>query len=132
MLLEELIDGTELTVPVLGATSLPVIEIIPPKNQEFDYENKYNGATQELCPPQHIDTPKQQEAQRLAELIHNQVGARHLSRTDIILDREGKMWVLELNTMPGLTDQSLFPKAAQSSGMSMPQLVQRLVDLVMA
>jgi D-alanine-D-alanine ligase len=127
-----LIDGTELTVPVLGATSLPVIEIIPPKNQEFDYENKYNGATQELCPPQHIDTPKQQEAQRLAELIHNQVGARHLSRTDIILDREGKMWVLELNTMPGLTDQSLFPKAAQSSGMSMPQLVQRLVDLVMA
>jgi D-alanine-D-alanine ligase len=132
MLLEELIEGTELTVPVLGTTSLPIIEIIPPKNQEFDYENKYNGATQELCPPKHIDGAKQQETQRLAELIHNQVGARHLSRTDIIMDREGKMWVLELNTMPGLTDQSLFPKAAQSSGMSMPQLVQKLVDLVMA
>jgi D-alanine-D-alanine ligase len=132
MLLEQLIDGTEITVPVLGSTALPVIEIIPPQNQEFDYENKYNGETQELCPPQHVDAAKQQEAQKLAETIHTQVGARHLSRTDIIIDREGKMWVLELNTIPGLTEQSLFPKAAAVAGINMQQLVQKFLDLVMS
>jgi D-alanine-D-alanine ligase len=130
MILEQLIEGTEITVPVLGESALPVIEIIPPKGEEFDYENKYNGATQELCPPLHVEDAKQQEAQRLSERIHKEVGARHLSRTDIILDREGKLWVLELNTMPGLTDQSLFPKAAHVAGMSMSQLVQKLLELV--
>jgi D-alanine-D-alanine ligase len=129
MILEELIEGTEITVPVLGSTALPVIEIIPPVGREFDYENKYNGATQEICPPQNVDATKQQEAQRLAERIHKEVGARHLSRTDIIIDNEGKMWVLELNTIPGLTEQSLFPKAAAVAGINMQQLVQKFLDL---
>jgi D-alanine-D-alanine ligase len=131
MLLEQLIDGTEITVPVIGSSALPVIEIIPPQNQEFDYENKYNGDTQELCPPQHVDAAKQEEAQRLTETIHAHIGARHLSRTDMIIDREGKIWVLELNTIPGLTEQSLFPKASAQAGISMQQLVQKFVDMVM-
>jgi D-alanine-D-alanine ligase len=130
MLLEELIVGTEITVPVLGPTALPVIEIIPPEGKEFDYDNKYNGETQELCPPQHVDATKQQEAQRLAEMMHKEVGARYLSRSDMIIDHEGKIWVLELNTMPGLTERSLFPKAAQVAGMDMPQLMQKFLDLV--
>jgi D-alanine-D-alanine ligase len=132
MLLEELIEGTEITVPILGNTALPVIEIIVPLGKEFDYVNKYNGETQEVCPPQHVDTAKQQEVQKLVELIHNQVGARHLSRTDIIIDRDGKPWVLELNTIPGLTEQSLFPKAAAAAGLNMQQLVQKFADLVVA
>jgi D-alanine-D-alanine ligase len=130
MLVEELIEGTEITIPVLGDQALPVIEIIPPVGKEFDYENKYNGATQELCPPQHVSTEKQQEAQRLSEQIHKAAGVRHLSRTDIIIDHEGKLWVLELNTIPGLTDQSLFPKAAAIAGINMQQLVQKFLDMV--
>jgi D-alanine-D-alanine ligase len=132
MILEQLIDGTEITVPVLGTTALPVIEIVPPQGMEFDYENKYNGETQEFCPPQNIDAAKQQEAQRLAERIHQEVGARHLSRTDIIIDNEGKMWVLELNTIPGLTDQSLFPKAAAVAGINMQQLVEQFLQLALS
>jgi D-alanine-D-alanine ligase len=130
MILEQLIDGTEITVPVLGETALPVIEIIPPQGKEFDYDNKYNGESQELCPPLHVDELKQQEAQRLVEKIHKEVGARHLSRTDIIIDHEGKMWVLELNTIPGLTEQSLFPKAAAVAGINMQQLVQQFLRMV--
>lgn len=131
MLLEELIEGIEITVPVLGNKALPVIEIIPPVGEEFDYENKYNGETQELCPPQHVSEQKQQEAQKLAEQIHAKIGVRHLSRTDIIVDKGSKLWVLELNTMPGMTNQSLVPKGAAVAGMNMPQLVQKLLDFVL-
>jgi D-alanine-D-alanine ligase len=131
MILEQLIEGTEITVPVLGDSALPVIEIIPPQGKEFDYENKYNGESQELCPPQHVDAAKQEEAQRLTERVHKEVGARHLSRTDIIIDSEGKMWVLELNTIPGLTEQSLYPKAVAVTGINMQQLVQKFLDLAM-
>jgi len=131
LILEQLIEGTEITVPVLGDAALPVIEIIPPQGGEFDYANKYNGETQELCPPQHIDAAKQQEAQRLTEQIHKAVGARHLSRTDIIIDSEGKMWVLEINNIPGLTETSLYPKAAAVAGINMQQLVQKFLDLAM-
>jgi D-alanine-D-alanine ligase len=132
MLLEELIEGTEITVPILGDQALPVIEIIPPQGKEFDYENKYNGTTQELCPPQHVSAEKQQEAQRLAEKIHKAAGVRHLSRTDIIIDENGKLWVLELNTIPGLTDQSLFPKAAAAAGINMQQLMQKFLDMIVS
>jgi D-alanine-D-alanine ligase len=132
MLLEELIEGTEITVPVVGDKALPVIEIIPPAGKEFDYENKYNGATQELCPPKNVDENKQKEAQQLSELIHKEVEARHLSRTDIIIDKDGKLWVLELNTIPGLTPQSLLPKSAEVAGMNIQQLVQKFLDLVLA
>jgi D-alanine-D-alanine ligase len=132
MMLEELIEGTEITVPVLAGKALPVVEIIPPPGEEFDYENKYNGESQELCPPQHVNAQKQHDAQFLAEQIHLNIGVRHLSRTDIIIDKEGKLWVLELNTMPGLTDRSLMTLAADVAGISMPQLVQKFLDLTMA
>ena len=129
MLLEELILGDEITVPILGNSALPVIEIIPPEGKEFDYENKYNGASQELCPPRNIAQDQQEEAQRLAEKIHKAVDAKHLSRTDIMITPEGKQLVLELNTIPGLTAQSLFPKAAKAAGMTFESLVQKLVEM---
>jgi D-alanine-D-alanine ligase len=132
MLLEELIEGVEITVPVLGDKALPVVEIIPPVGGEFDYENKYNGATQELCPPPHVSAEKQKEAQSVAERIHKEVGARHISRTDLILDKNGKLWVLEINTMPGLSDQSLTPLAAKAAGMDMQQLVQKFLQMAIA
>jgi len=132
MLLEELIEGTEITVAVLGKTALPVVEVIPPQGQEFDYENKYNGAAQELCPPKNVSAEKQAEAQRLSEKIHIQLGVRHLSRTDFMIDASGRLFVLDINTMPGLTDQSLFPKAARRAGLNMEELAQKLSELVIA
>ncbi len=129
-LIEELVEGTEITVPILDNQPLPVIEIIPPEGEEFDYDNKYNGRTKEICPPQSVSDELCQKAQRLAVDVHNALGARHLSRTDIIITPEGRMVVLELNTMPGMTEQSFFPLSAKVSGLSMPQLMERFVDLV--
>lgn len=128
MLLEELVEGTEITVGVLGEQALPVIEIIPPSDGEFDYENKYNGRTQELCPPLNVSSEKQTEAQALALKIHKLTGCRDMSRTDMIITPAGKIYVLETNTIPGMTDQSLLPKAAAVAGIDMPTLCNQLVQ----
>lgn len=128
MLLEELIIGTEITVGILGSEPLPIIEIIPPKNEEFDYDNKYNGKTQELCPPKNVSKNLQSEAQKLALKIHELTGCQDMSRTDIMIDPKGNMYVLETNTIPGLTDQSLLPKMVQAAGLSMEDLVQKLLS----
>lgn len=127
LLLQSLIVGTEITVAVVGNTSLPVIEIIPPVDKEFDYENKYNGATQELCPPKNVSEEAQRQAQALSLHIHQMAGCRDMSRTDIIITADGKQYVLETNTIPGMTDQSLLPKAAATAGIPMPALCDQLV-----
>lgn len=132
MLIEELIEGTEITVGVLGNESLPVIEIIPPADGEFDYENKYNGKSQELCPPQSVAADVQTAAQELALRVHTLSGCRDFSRTDMIITADNSLYVLETNTIPGMTDQSLLPKAAAVAGLSMPELVDRLVNLAAA
>ncbi len=129
MLLERLITGTELTVGVLGDEALPVIEIIPPATGEFDYENKYNGKTQELCPPQHVNAQVQKIAQELAKKAHLFTSCRDFSRTDIIHETAtSKLYLLETNTIPGMTEQSLFPKMAAIAGVAMPDLCERLVE----
>lgn len=131
MLMEQLIVGTELTVGVLGDAPLPVIEIIPPPSGEFDYENKYNGASQELCPAQHVSPAVQQAAQALAVRAHQLAGCRDFSRTDIMCDEAGKLFILETNTIPGMTEQSLFPKMALAAGIDMPALCSQLVELAL-
>lgn len=131
MLLEELIEGIEITVSVLGDTALPVIEIIPPESGEFDYENKYNGASQELCPPVNVPKNVQREAQSLAARIHELCDCRDYSRTDMIVGDSGELAVLETNTLPGMTDQSLFPKAGATAGITMPELCDRLVTMAL-
>ncbi len=131
MLIEQLIVGTELTVGILGEQPLPVIEIIPPENAEFDYENKYNGATQELCPPQHVSDVVQKAAQALALKAHQLTGCRDFSRTDIMCDKDNNLYLLETNTIPGMTDQSLFPKMARVAGIAMPELCKKLVEMAL-
>ncbi len=127
MLLEEHIEGIEITVGVLDKTALPVVEILTPEGQVFDYTHKYDGSTIERCPPMNVSLDMQQTAQRLAETIHKITGCRHYSRTDMIVRADDTIVVLETNTLPGMTDQSLFPKAAQAYGLSMSQLTDRLV-----
>lgn len=131
MLLEPLIEGTEITVGILGDRPLPVIEIIPPHGKEFDYENKYNGSTQELCPPQNVSQPMQKQAQELALKVHIATGCRHMSRTDIIIDQHDNLHILETNTIPGLTTQSLFPKMMQTDGMTMAEGIDKLLKMAL-
>ncbi len=100
-IIEELIEGVEITVPLLDGKALPVIEVVPPLDGEFDYENKYNGKSQEICPAVSIDEFTQKQAQDLAESVHELLGCRHLSRVDIMVRKDGRMAVLEINTMPG-------------------------------
>lgn len=129
-LLEELIEGKEVTVPILDGKALPVIEIVPPQDEEFDYENKYNGRTQEIVPAKSVPEDLQAKAAELSENVHKTMDARHLSRVDIMIDNNNKLYVLEVNTIPGLTDQSLYPKSAAVAGLDMSALAKRFAELV--
>lgn len=129
-ILEELVEGTEITVPILDTKALPVIEIRPPYMSDFDFENKYNGKTEEICPPRTVSVEVQAAAQTLAEKVHAVMGCRHYSRVDMIVRPSGDIEVLEINTIPGMTNQSLFPRSAAVAGLSMPDLVQKFIGLV--
>jgi D-alanine-D-alanine ligase len=128
--LEELVEGIELTVSILDGQALPVVEIIPPSGEEFDYQNRYNGRTSELCPPANLSEALQQQARAMAEKVHKTMNCRHLSRVDFIARADGSLVVLEINVIPGLTDQSLYPKSAAVAGISMPDLISKFVDAI--
>lgn len=129
MIVEKLINGTEITVGVLGDEALPAIEIIPPEGGEFDYENKYNGATAELLPPKHISGEIEAEAKEFALRVHRSAGCRDMSRSDFIVGHDDRIYLLETNTIPGMTDQSLYPKMAAAIGLSMAKLCDHLVRM---
>lgn len=130
VIIEEMINGVEITVPILDQTALPAIEIRPPEGGFFDYVNKYNGKTQELCPPPSLNDDQHKKAQELAEKTHKVMDCRHLSRVDLIMRPDSSFVVLEINTIPGMTEQSLYPKSAAVVGLSMPDLVKRFVRLI--
>lgn len=129
MLIEELITGHEITVGILENDALPVIEVIPPAGREFDYQNKYNGESQELCPPVNVSEEVQKQAQEITEKIHKLAGCKDMSRTDIMVDQDNQLYVLETNTIPGMTEQSLYPKMGAAAGYSWPQLIEKLCKL---
>lgn len=130
MLIEELIEGSEITIGVLEDEALPVIEIIPPTDSEFDYENKYNGATTKLCPPENVSEAIQIKAQDLALAVHAATQCRHLSRSDMLINDKGQLFVIDTNTIPGFTSQSLFPQAAKAAGYEWVALVERFTKLL--
>ena len=132
VLLEAYIEGTELTAGVIGnkeLEALPIIEIIPDESHEFfDYEAKYTaGVTREICPAR-IDEELTQKAQSYAQIAHRSLFCNGYSRTDMILSNK-EMYVLETNTIPGMTATSLFPQAAEKAGMSFSQVLDRLIEL---
>ncbi|MBQ9492393.1 MAG: D-alanine--D-alanine ligase [Oscillibacter sp.] len=126
VIMEERIFGRELTVGVLGDRALPAVEILPDKG-EFNYRAKYQtGGARELCPAP-ITPEQQREAGRLALLLHRTLGLQVYSRTDFLLDEQGRFWCLEVNSLPGLTGASLVPKEAAAIGMTYPQLCEEIV-----
>jgi D-alanine-D-alanine ligase len=131
-LVEERLTGTELTVGVIGnrdLRALPVVEIVP-RRAFFDYQAKYDPEqSEEICPAR-IPEPAALAAQDLALRSHRALGCRGLCRVDMILTERGPI-VLEVNTMPGMTVNSLLPKAARAAGIAFPQLLERLVQLAL-
>lgn len=135
ILVEAFIEGIEITGGVLGndeLEALPLIEIVPDKSREFfDYEAKYQaGMTEEICPAR-IDAVLTEKAQHHAIMAHQALFCRGYSRTDMILSDQ-TFYVLETNTIPGMTATSLFPQAAAKAGYPFGQLMDRLIDLAIA
>lgn len=134
VLVEEFIAGTEVTGGVLGNDSpqaLPLVEIVPSSDYIFfDYEAKYKpGATTEICPAR-LNLELSQTAQQCALTAHQALGCRGYSRTDMRI-RDGEVYVLETNTIPGMTATSLFPQAAQAAGLEFPALLDTLIQLAL-
>ncbi|MFZ5448082.1 MAG: D-alanine--D-alanine ligase family protein [Thermodesulfobacteriota bacterium] len=132
VLVEEFIQGTEVTGGVLGndrLQSLPLVEIIPTSKYDFfDYEAKYQpGASEEICPAR-LDADLTRQAQECALTAHRALGCRGYSRTDMMV-RDGQIYVLETNTIPGMTATSLFPQAAKAAGIAFPELLDTLIAL---
>lgn len=134
VLVEAYIEGVELTGGVIGNAelqALPLIEIIPEQGHEFfDYHAKYTaGATREICPAR-VDETITQKAQSYAVMAHQALACRGYSRTDMILSGKA-LYVLETNTIPGMTATSLLPQAAQAAGIPFGNLMDRLIQLAL-
>lgn len=135
VIVEQFIRGREATVGILDNFrdelfyALPVMEIISPAGEPFfSNENKYNGKTDEIVPGRFSYHEKSQLSE-VASLVHKVIGCKHYSRSDFIV-RDGEVYFLEVNTLPGLTAESLFPKAAAAVGLEFKFLVKHLVENV--
>lgn len=131
VVIEKFVSGREFTVAVIGndePRALPIIEIIAQKGEFYDYESKYAaGGSRHICPAELTDE-EASTIQKEAVGAHKALSCEGVSRTDFILDDEGKPWALETNTIPGMTGTSLLPDAARAAGIPFPQLCTMLVQ----
>lgn len=127
-MIEEFVKGRELTAGILGNEILPIVEILP-KNNFYDYESKYSIGMSEYIVPAKLNDILKEKINCYALKLHNKIGCRHYSRTDFRIDSDNNINVLELNTLPGMTDTSLLPKAAFSDGISYEELVENIIKL---
>lgn len=128
VLVEEYIKGTEVTCGILGDEVLPIVEIVP-KTEFFDYQQKYSETgAEEICPAR-LDEKTTKEVQRISKKVFDLIGGQGFSRVDLIV-RDGVPYVLEINTIPGLTPNSLLPKEAKAAGYSYTEMLTMLIELV--
>ncbi|MGI8608801.1 MAG: D-alanine--D-alanine ligase family protein [Candidatus Dormibacteria bacterium] len=122
--------GIEVTIGIIGINSLEVLPSIEIEYREgdYDFEAKYTEGMSHHVIPARLPVAQARLANELAVRAHQLIGARGLSRVDMICEPSGAIWVLEVNTLPGMTELSLFPDAALAAGMNFRQLVQRLVE----
>ncbi len=135
ILVEEFIQGDELTVGIVGDQALPII-LICPKDGVYDFKNKYpwlnpGGAADHFCPAP-LDAVLTSRLQALALAAHRSLGLEVCSRVDILLTGTGEPFVLEVNTVPGMTESSLLPEAAGVAGLDMATLCERIIALSQA
>jgi D-alanine-D-alanine ligase len=134
LLIEKFVSGRELTIGILGDQALPILEIIP-KGGFYDFTNKYpflnpqaGGGAEHVCPAQ-IDEKKTAQIQELALRAFRALGLQVYGRIDVILSDSGEPFVLEVNTIPGMTEASLLPEAAAAAGISYVDLCARIIEL---
>lgn len=133
VLVEEFLDGKEATCAVIDSGDGEHFVLIPTeirhKNEGgiFDHESKYSGCTEEVCPG-NFTIADMSKIRELASAAHRAIGARHYSRSDFIVTPNG-VYILEINTLPGLTEQSLLPLALGVSGVTMPEFLDHIIDL---
>ena len=127
VLVEKKIEGRELTVGILDGIALPAVEIIP-ESGFYDYKNKYQGTTREVCPAE-IDGETANRAAELSRLAFAALRLGGYARFDFMLDRNGGLWCLEANTLPGMTPTSLLPMAASAVGISYGELCERILEI---
>ncbi|MDX6626611.1 MAG: D-alanine-D-alanine ligase [Solirubrobacterales bacterium] len=130
VLIERYVHGRELAVSVVGEEALPIVEAIPAEGDRYDFEARYEiGRTRFVCPAE-LGDEEERAVTEAALATYRALGCSGFARIDLILDADGP-WVLEANAIPGLTDTSLLPQAAEVAGMSFEQLVERIVDLAL-
>lgn len=133
VLIERFVAGTEVTIAVLGnddVVALPTLEIVP-EHEFYDYESKYLPGMSSHIIPARVSEAARAECQRLAIAAHKTLGCRGLSRADTIVGPDGTVWLLEVNTIPGMTTTSLVPDAARAAGIEFPELCRMLVEFAL-
>lgn len=127
IIVEEFIKGREITVGILDESPLPPVEIVP-KGRCYDYFAKYVSPDTRYLVPASLEGPVYKRAQELGLMAHNTLGCRSFSRVDMILGEDSRFYVLEVNSIPGLTGRSLLPKAAASTGVSFRDLCIKILE----
>jgi len=126
-IIEKHIQGRELTVGILQDEALPVVEVIPAKGL-YDFSAKYEDVNTEYVVPARIKMEAYQKAQEIGVAAHTCLGCRGFSRVDMRMDEDGEIFVLEVNTIPGLTEKSLLPKAARAAGINFLELCVKILS----
>jgi D-alanine-D-alanine ligase len=130
LLAEEKIIGRETTVGILADKALPVVEVRP-KSGSYDYRNKYTAGNTDYFCPADFDDPTTLAIQQAALGAFRAIGGRDYARVDVMVRATGEPIVLEVNTLPGMTETSLLPKAAAAAGLSYAELCQKMIDLAL-
>jgi D-alanine-D-alanine ligase len=129
VLLERHVEGRDLAVSILDGEALPVVEAVPREEDFYDFESRYEiGRTSFICPAE-LPEGATERAQELALSTYRLLGCFGFARVDLMLDSGGELYVLEANPIPGLTDTSLLPQAAEAAGIGFDELVGRIVEL---
>lgn len=127
-LVEEKIVGREFTVAILGSDALPIVEIAP-KAGRYDYTNKYTAGGAEYTCPAKLDALVTRHMQEASILAFRELGCRDYARIDFMLRGDSEFYMLEVNTLPGMTETSLFPKAAVAAGMSFEEVCEEMIRM---
>ena len=126
VMVEQFIEGRELTVTLIEGKALPICEIIP-SHELYDYECKYTSGMSKYVCPADIDFDLTKRVQKTTERLYHVLKCRHYCRADFRLDKDDNLWFLEMNTLPGMTDTSLAPMAAKAAGLSFNDLIDHIV-----
>ena len=131
VIIEKLIEGTELALSVIdlgaGPIALPAVEVVP-RTGHFSYDERYIAGETDYFIPARLDSKTSEAARKVAVTAHEILGLRHLSRIDMIVDKDGIVWFLEANVLPGLTETSLLPMAITASGNSLGEVYYSLAE----